>query len=205
MKKLSKKEKRQQRQQAKKEKEDRKKIKIDQTLGQYVKEPRIAETPSLELRPKLSPTVNISSNKEPHIAQNPETEIFSYRMTWCNSHSDIVGSWSWNEPRGWTEKEWEDVISPNLNNMSNLTWQNIICEHKVPARGGKHVPKHHHQEVSTLTKEAQDRWRELDLEQFDTAFRFRFDGTTRAWGIQLRQHFFLIWWERYHKIYPVSK
>jgi uncharacterized phage-associated protein len=59
------------------------------------------------------------------------------------------------------------------------------------------------QELITLVKEAQNRWIEIGLEEYDTAFRFRFANTVRAWGVRLEGHFYLVWWERHHKIYPV--
>ena len=124
-------------------------------------------------------------------------------MTWCATQSDVHGAWSWGEARAWSEKEWAIDIQPRMAEMARLTWQNILNDQKVPAKGDKLVPKHHHQDVGSLVAEAQERWRQHNLDEYDTAFRFRFGGTLRAWGVRLRGHFYLVWWDRYHQIYPV--
>lgn len=125
-------------------------------------------------------------------------------LTWCTTHSDVKGEWTWHEARAWTAEEWESAISPSFKQLERSTWHELQFEHKVPARGGKHVARNHFQEVSTLIEEAQQRWLEIGLEEYDTAFRFRFGGTLRAWGVKLSGHFYLVWWERYHKLYPVD-
>lgn len=95
-------------------------------------------------------------------------------------------------------------ILPNFSLLEKSTWSEILFEQKTPAKGDKSRSKHHFQLLTTLVQEAQDRWIEIGLEEYDTAFRFRFANTIRAWGIKLQGHFYLVWWERYHKIYPVS-
>ncbi len=63
---------------------------------------------------------------------------------------------------------------------------------------------HHEQLVGTLVDEAQSRWLELGLEEFDTAFRFRLGNTKRFWGFIVEGHFFGVWWERCHRLYPTK-
>ena len=136
----------------------------------------------------------------------PNEQAFSIacHLTWCTTISDLNGEWSWREQRCWTEEEWQTQILPNFSSLENLTWSEILFEQTTPAKGGKSVPKHHDQELITLVKEAQNRWIEIGLEEYETAFRFRFANTVRAWGVKLQGHFYLVWWERHHKIYPVS-
>jgi len=44
-----------------------------------------------------------------------------------------------------------------------------------------------------------DRWRELDLEQFESIFRFRLgDQKRRTWGFIVQAHFHMVWWDRNH-------
>jgi hypothetical protein len=125
-------------------------------------------------------------------------------LTWCTTHADIEGTWSWKETRAWSDEEWANHVHPTFKGLEKSTWYELEHVHKVPAKGGRHVPKNHSQEVSTLVDEAKNRWVERGLEEYDTAFRFRFGGTIRAWGIKLSGHFYLVWWERYHQIYPVG-
>ena len=119
--------------------------------------------------------------------------------------SDVEGVWSWGEPRAWTEDEWETQILRNFAELERLTWSEILFQQKTVAKGNKSVSKHHFQEIWTLVEEAQERWLEIGLEEYDTAFRFRFANTIRAWGIKLQGHFYLVWWERYHRIYPTPR
>lgn len=162
---------------------------------------KIAPIPELDLK-------IVKVQKQPDRTKSvyiPSEEKFSLdcNLTWCITISDLEGEWSWKEQRRWTEEEWTTQIFHNFSSLEKSTWSEILYEHKTPAKGGKMVPKHHSQELNTLVKEAQTRWIEIGLEEYDTAFRFRFTGTIRAWGIKLQGHFYLIWWERYHEIYPV--
>lgn len=172
----------------------------DNLAAKTVKIAPIPEIASKTLRTHEAP----EQSKSVYI---PNEELFSItecNLTWCTSHSDIDGEWSWREPRQWTEAEWQTEIHPNFKSLEKSTWYEILYVQKVSASGGKRVPKNHPQEISTLVNEAQKRWILIGLEEYDTAFRFRFTGTIRAWGIKLGGHFYLVWWERKHKIYPVS-
>lgn len=170
-------------------------------LGPGVKSLRIAQIPELESKkvryheqPIRSKTIYVPTQLEFSSGCN---------MTWCTSISDVEGEWSWRELREWSDDEWNTQIVPGFESLQKSTWSELLFEQKVPAKGGKLVPKHHHQELSTLVREAQERWIHLGLEEYDTAFRFRFANTVRAWGIKLEGHFYLVWWERYHQVYPV--
>ncbi len=124
---------------------------------------------------------------------------FQLNMTWCTTQSDIEGAWSWGEARAWTQSEWETEILPKFSEYEKQKWAEIDAHNS-----GTGHKMHHEQEVHTLAKEAQDRWIENNLEQFETAFRFRLGGKKRAWGYRLQAHFHLVWWERNHKIYPLD-
>jgi hypothetical protein len=125
---------------------------------------------------------------------------FGDLVTWCITNSDVEGKWSWHEPRRWTVDEWAGVIDPKFQEFSQKTWAEID---KLTS-GAQHK-MHHEQEISTLIKQARRRWRKLGLEEFETAFRFRLGGTRRAWGYIVQSHFFFVWWEREHNIYPTDK
>lgn len=126
-----------------------------------------------------------------------------YEMSWCISRSDGVGEWSWKEARAWTEAEYQEEIS-KLNQYAGQKWHRVTNDYKTKAKGGKQVPLNHSQEVSSLCSEARGRWEELELYEYDTAFRFRVGGTKRIWGFVLQGHFYLVWYERKHNIYPVG-
>lgn len=152
----------------------------------------------LEKGPKVSPSINPNIRKTPISTKN--NSIFGMKVSWCHSKADTEGRWSWHEPRQWTDKEWEEDIFPLFEEFSKKTWAEI----DTFASGTGHK-MHHSQNLSDLIKEAHDRWNQLGLEEFDVLFRFRLGGKKRAWGYIVQSHFFLIWWDRNHKLYYVEK
>jgi len=50
--------------------------------------------------------------------------------------------------------------------------------------------------VDSLHVEAQKRWYELELSQFDELFRLRLGSKKRIWGVRIEHHFYMIWYER---------
>ena len=92
------------------------------------------------------------------------------------------------------------IIEPQLKDFSKLTWGEIDS---FSSDSGHKM--HHDHEVSDLINEAQDRWRKLDLEQFESIFRFRLGGQKRrAWGFVVQAHFHLVWWDRNHSLSPTE-
>lgn len=174
----SKAERRQQRQKEKAQAREAKSVRLSSSVeGSAIKTVKIAPIPELSLKvvkvqeePSRSKSLYLSSE-----------ELFSItcNLTWCTTVSDLDGEWSWQEQRCWTEEEWQTQILPNFSFLEKSTWSEILFEQKTPAKHGKSVPKHHHQELTTLVQDAQDRWIEIGLEEYDTAFRFRFANTIR--------------------------
>jgi hypothetical protein len=85
-----------------------------------------------------------------------------------------------------------------MNNLAQLTWGEVD---QFSSDAGHKM--HHGHEISDLVEEAQERWRRLGLEQYDSVFRFRLGGTRRFWGVIVQGHFYGVWWDRVHAIYPV--
>lgn len=161
--------------------------------------PRVHALPPNEKRPK--PGVRLAAippPKRPRVVADGGR--FQTPMTWCARKADLEGSWSWGEQRQWTEAEWESEIFPGLNSHEGALWREIQGQ-----TSGEGHYMHHDHDVAELCNEAMDRWLALELEEFDTVFRFRFGNTKRAWGIELQGHFYLVWWERYHRIYPTQQ
>ncbi len=198
----SKKDAREQRKLAKIEKKQAKSIQLANSMREHVKQPRILDAPPLSRTPR-SPGGVSKSQKSPR-STDPRKELLDVLMTWCDTQADIEGEWGWGEQRAWSQEEYDSDVKPSLDSMGQNTWGNIWNDQKVKAKKGKEVPKHHDHPINNLCKEAQDRWVEHGLEEHDTAFRFRFGSTKRAWGVRLQAHFYLVWWERHHQIYPVD-
>lgn len=151
---------------------------------------RVDSTPSLSKTPKV-------------LSPSNYTECY---FTWCHSKADIDGAWSWvnNEPRAWSQAEAQSVIEPHMNNLINKSWSEVEQE---SYNGKKKFRKlrNKYQDLSSICDEAQKRWKVLnDLNQFEELFRLRLGTNKRVWGIRLQHHFFMVWYERYHKICPIK-
>jgi hypothetical protein len=163
-----------------------------------LKEPKIEALPDIEKLPKSE--VAISTLQTPkQIRINENGSRFGLEMTWCARKGDSDGAWSWGEPRAWEDIEWKETILAGLNNLEGLDWQEIQNQ----SSDSGHL-MHHNHDIDDIANEAIERWLELGLEEFDVVFRFRLGNTKRAWGIVLSGHFYMIWWERNHKIYDVD-
>lgn len=201
--KLSKSEKRKKRQEEKERSRQDKAVRLGVDMGGEGKK-RVKIAPIPEIPSKVVKVHGVPNQSKSVYTATESGFSNDCHLTWCTTIADVEGEWSWQEPRAWTEEEWQTQISRNFAELERLTWSEILFQQKTVAKGNKSVSKHHFQEVETLVAEAQDRWLEIELEEYDVAFRFRFANTIRAWGIKLEGHFYLVWWERYHRIYPVA-
>lgn len=158
-------------------------------------------TPSSDI-PKLAP--HLARAKALEAEKNPKAikdgSRFGSRVTWCISKADRQDQWSWGEAREWSQEEWDQIIHPPFKNFAQLSWKEI--DEFSSDTGHK---MHHGHEIGDLVAEAQERWRQLNLEQYDSVFRFRLGGQKRrAWGFIVQAHFHFVWWDRKHRVYPTE-
>lgn len=192
---MSRREAREQRERAKQAKAAQDKLKLLDNLGMG---PRMAEEPEAPIAPRVAPHLARELEKD----SSPKTVYgsrFSELVSWCITRIDQEGHWSWGEPRAWTELEWTRTIHPKFKEFEQKTWAEI--DQMASGEGHK---MHHGHEITDLVLDAQERWKELDLEEFDDVFRFRLGNKKRAWGYIVQAHFFMVWWERNHKIYVTA-
>lgn len=115
------------------------------------------------------------ASKTPRTAKNPNS-IMSCLLEWCPSKADLSGDWSWGQSRQWETDHWDDIIYPKMCEFQKLTWSELFAQRT----GGKERHKmHHDMDVCDLVEEAFERWCELGLEEYDTAFRFRLGNKPR--------------------------
>ncbi len=151
---------------------------------------------------------HIKSLEIPQITKTPRTiplhNYKEYQLTWCTSQADLLGRWKWGEYRQWTALEYDQIIHPHMDSQTSSCWNEI----ETRTYSGKNKVRkllNKYQQVDSLCKEAQKRWLELDdLAQFEELFRFRIGTDRRIWGIRIDAHFFLVWYERNHRICPVK-
>lgn len=202
---MTKKLKREERKQAKADKKKKKSVR----LANAHQESFISTTPKIAILPDLQKTPIIGSAigslevpKQP--ITNHTGSRYGLMMTWCARHADCEGHWGWRsgddlkEPRAWGGDEWLDPITSNMNHLEGMDWAEI--ENMISDSG---LRMHHGHDITDLCNDAIERWFSLGYEQFETIFRFRLGSTKRAWGIELQGHFYLIWYERQHNIFPV--
>jgi hypothetical protein len=184
-------------------KEVRLQKKVEKQLKQ--KEKNIRLSSDVEFIDKYIRVMSLPSLDKNPRAKSPDNYKECY-LTWCSSHKDVDGEWTWehNEPRQWQESEYTELIEPHLNSYINDPWK--IVESKT-YNGSGNVRKllNKYQPLDSVCNEAQIRWFDLDLvSQFDEFFRFRMGTNRRAWGIRIQHHFYLVWYERHHQICPID-
>lgn len=163
-------------------------------------DPKIQAQPNNASIPRVAPHIARAAMEEmsqPKVVKDGSR--FGAKITWCRSQADVKDFWSWGEPRAWLEQEWTEEIHPPFVHFQNLTWGEVDS---FSSDSGHKM--HHGHEIGDLIPEVQDRWKELELEQFESVFRFRLSGVKRAWGYILQSHFFLVWWDRKHSFYPTE-
>lgn len=181
--------------------EKRLKRKLEKQLKQDEKNARLSE--SVVIKDQY-----IRSNYVPSLDKKPSSlppdSYKNHYFSWCDSHSDIDGAWSWGEARAWTDDEHSSSISSTLNSNVNNSWKEVESKDYNGA-GGFRKLLNKYQELTSLCDEAQARWLDLDyLSQFEELFRLRAGSNKRLWGVRVQHHFFLVWYERDHKICPIK-
>jgi hypothetical protein len=167
--------------------EEEKKVRFAEGLTTSTTDPRNPWIPTLEKNPRI-----------PIPVDNYKNTLFE----WCITRADREGRWSWGETREWSDEEYLEEIEGNFNNLLGNNWIQIETATYNGAHGQRKL-LNKYQQIEYLCPEAQGRWNnDLDLGQFDQLFRFRRGGKKRIWGVRLYNHFFLIWYERKHKICP---
>lgn len=166
-------------------------------------QPRLVVKPFVNDKPRLAPHLGrtiAQAERSPKAIKDGSR--FGSLVTWCISKADRAEHWSWGEPRDWEDHEWTLTIHPAFKNFEQLTWGEID---KCSSGGNEGHKMHHSHEIDDLIDEAQERWRQLNFEQYDSIFRFRLGGQKcRAWGFIVQSHFYFVWWDRNHSIYPTS-
>lgn len=93
------------------------------------------------------------------------------------------------------------TIISKLKEYEGMTWGEII-----KATGGRaHGNNNHFENVSDLIQEAQQRWRELKLEEYDRIFSLRLTGEQRLYGILDNGVLQIVWFDPKHEIYQVKR
>lgn len=139
---------------------------------------------------------SVSGKKIPVAVENP------------NSYYDKTPVWSFKYlDNGYNKwgfahvKELNDTIISKLKSYEGMTWMEIMKS----AGGRKQGTNNHFENVSNLIEEAQHRWRELKLDEYDEVFSLRLTGEQRIYGILENGVYKIVWFDPSHEIYPMKK
>lgn len=151
---------------------------------------------------------NVRSHVKPPLEKTPRSidpnNYKKYYFSWCCSEADAEGSWSWNENRAWSDDESESIKN-HLNSYSNNPWETVEIM-TYNGKDGFRKLLNKYQNLDSVCEEAQYRWLELEnISQFDRLFRLRSGTNRRVWGVRIEHHFYMVWYERHHKICPAKK
>ena len=187
--KMSKKEDRIKRQNEKKLKDQQKKVRLAKNVEVSSKLIRITEKPDLR---KIPRSVDVDNYK-------------NHYFSWCVSEADLEGVWSWGEVRKWEEEEYLNTIEPHFQALDNNSWQEVETQtYNGASNQRKNLNKY--QRLNSICEEAQQRWQDIEIiSQFEVLFRLRLGTSRRIWGVRVQHHFFIVWYERHHQIYPLER
>lgn len=182
-------------------KEARLKKKLEKLSKTNIKNARLSD--NIDIRNKY-----VSSSEIPDLTKTPRSKSpdnykkFCFR--WSDNHSDTKGYWSWQEPRQWNANEYTNKIKPHMDLHKNDSWNEVENKrYNGKEKFRKLLNKYQH--LESICREAQKRWLSLGLlSQFEVLFRMRLGTDRRIWGIRIQHHFYLVWYERNHKICPID-
>lgn len=139
---------------------------------------------------------DVSNSKTPKHTEDPES-FYPKNPIWSFKYLDNgYDKWGFIHSTDLNR----EVIS-KMSDFERMTWGDII-----KATGGrKHGNNNHYENVSELIPEAQKRWTELKLDEYDRVFSLRLTGECRLYGILLDGVFRVVWLDPKHEIYKVKK
>lgn len=131
--------------------------------------------------------------KSPHFSQNNSPDsLLTKKPVWRFSQMDITGPWGWSNID--TTKTFLYILHEKLKCFETMTWE------EIDRKGQNHVMP-----VSEVCSEAIKRLEEINLNDLDEIYSFRFTNRERLWGIRKFNAFYLLWWDPHHTVYPVYK
>ena len=143
------------------------------------------------------PPSNRVPRKNSNLLIEQDTNLDRRYPCWNFQHMDLdyAGEWDWN-----LRDDERSQFFEFIKQMQALTWGQI----KAMTAKGHH--RNHDMETWKLCKDARDRLSDIGLGEQERIFRFRVERAVRIWGAFVgdNHEFYLIWWDRYHAVYPTD-
>lgn len=138
----------------------------------------------------------VSHSKQPKAIENPNSFLGMHPVWSFKSLDNSYSKWGFPHANDLLN----DVIC-KLRDNEGMTWGQIFS-----ASGGRtHGTNSHYENVSDLILEAQKRWADLHLEEYDCVFSLRLTNLHRLYGILENGVFRIVWFDQNHEIYAVKK
>ncbi|MCF7979669.1 MAG: hypothetical protein K9L82_17005 [Chromatiaceae bacterium] len=107
-------------------------------------------------------------------------------------------SWGWHRL---TPEDWHRQVRDKLCSLESMTWAQLRS-----ASGGRSYGTNHHAiPIGDLSREAQKRLEQLNLDDIDELWSLRLAGTVRVFGIKDGRVFRALWFDRDHGVCPSVK
>lgn len=110
---------------------------------------------------------------------------------------EYEGDWDWKL----RPKEAKDILDL-LAKMCQLTWGEIKSQKTNSKRGTRQL--HHSQAVESIATDAKRRLEQLGRGDQEEMFRFRHGNLARIWGVLEGPTFYILWFDRAHKVCPAE-
>ena len=136
-----------------------------------------------------------ASKKTVRVSDSSECE----KVVWVFDMVDKAGQFAFDTNRkDFDHKNFIDKLLA----YSRMTWGEV---RRQTHDGGK--SKHHYlTEVGRLSKAAQERIKELELEaDTDRIYSFSLGNILRIIGLRDREKFHVLWYDARHEVYPISR
>jgi hypothetical protein len=135
---------------------------------------------------KNSDRTTVQNNKPDRRTVQTEIEGDALSPTWSFANLDIGGPWCWSA----TDLPTVMHLLAELKQFETMNWVDIR------ATGSHNI------QTFKIIKKAQNRLKELHLDEYDELYSLRLSGKERVFGIRQKGVLRILWWDPVHEICP---
>jgi len=139
--------------------------------------------------------VSVSGEKQPKVGNEPDS-YFLKNPVWKFSNCD-------REHDRWkiSEDKFDEDFIEKLISYERMTWGDIFQTYGGKTKG----TNNHYVSVVDFCKEAQERVKNLKIDEYQEFFSLRLAGRSRLWGILMDGIFHVLWKDDLHEVCPSEK
>ncbi len=129
---------------------------------------------------------------EKHPAVEAKSDYLAHRPSWRLSRLETTGPFGWHR----LEPTQIEFLRARLASFEALSWNEILVRDR---------DNNHFIELSSLSKQAQYRLQELQIDDVDALLSLRIRGKERVFGTLSQGVFYVLWWDPGHAVCPSPK